>query len=267
MKAIDAIPDFVSTLPLRCTPPLVAPVFSLGIDPTAGDEATSYEMGKKPTACVLLREDADGLHLDAVARLHGNAEIVAFAENAAMRGRVVAAIDGPCADVPPGVTGRPCERAVQRMGLSLYLSGGNQFAGVRHWMQRSLKLFAAFTDAGYVLHGPLPTDDPAHDLPPRTMIEVYPAVDFALLAGTAPDVPRRLPKKGTRAGDGVRAAMLAALGLDVTEVVSPGPRHDLHDAAVAALTAYLATRGYARLLGDRENGGCILVPLPVLRET
>lgn len=260
------IPTFASTLPLRRAAPLAYPVFSLGVDPTAGDEASGYERGKKATACVLLREDAEGLHLDRVARLHANEEIVAFAEEAARRGPVIAAIDGPCMDVPPGVTGRPCERAVQRMGLSLYLSGGKQFPGVQHWMRRSFRLFAAFAVAGYVLHGSLPTDDPAQDLLPRTMIEVYPAVDFALLAGYAPDAPRKLPKKGTRAGDSVRAAMLTALGLDLSAVVSPGPRHDLHDAAVSAITAHLATRARARLLGDKEDGGCLLVPMPVLRE-
>ena len=265
MQMVTA-PTYIPMLSLHRTAPLVSPVFSLGVDPTAGDEATNYETGKKPTACVLLREDASGLHLDRVARLHANAEIVAFAEEAAARGQVIAAIDGPCMDVPPGVTGRPCERAVQRMGLSLYLSGGKQFPGVQHWMRRSFRLFAAFTAAGYVLHGSLPTDDPTHDLAPRTMVEVYPAADFALLAGYAPDAPRKLPKKGTRPGDSVRAAILAALGLDLAAVVSPGPRHDLHDAAVAAITAHLATRARARLLGDEEDGGYILVPLPVLRQ-
>lgn len=259
-----AIPVFTPVLPPRRELPLAAPLWFLGVDPAAGDEAADYERGKKPTACVLLREDADGLRLDHVTRLHANAAIVALAESVAASGAVVVAIDGPCMDVPPGQTGRPCERAVQRMGLSLYLSGGNQFAGVRDWMRRSFRLFAAFADAGYVLHGALPTDSP-DAMPPRTVAEVYPAVSFALVAGHAPDAPRKLPKKGVRAGDAYRAALLAALGLDLSGVVHSGPRHDLHDAAISALTGYLATRARARWLGDKEDGGGMLVPLPVLR--
>ncbi len=264
LQQVAAPPVFVSTLTPR-EPPLAAPVWFLGVDPTAGDPTADYERGKKPTACVLLREDAAGLHLDRVERLHENAEIVSLAESVA--GPVVVAVDGPCMDVPQGRTGRPCEREVQRMGLSLYLSGGNQFAGVRDWMRRSFRLFAAFERAGYALHGTLPVADGDTDaLLPRTVAEVYPAVGFALAAGYAPDAPRKLPKKGVRAGDDYRAAVLAALGLDLSAVRSPGPRHDLHDAAISALTAYLATRARARWLGDKADGGGMLVPLPVLRE-
>jgi predicted nuclease with RNAse H fold len=86
------------------------------------------------------------------------------------------------------------------------------------------------------------------------VIEVYPYASKVRLFG------KNIPKKTTPAGLAFLKQRICQLLPDITAYID-GVNHDMCDAAIAAYTAYLCSRGKTELCGEAEEG---TISLPFL---
>ncbi len=83
------------------------------------------------------------------------------------------------------------------------------------------------------------------------VIEVYPYASKVRLFG------KNIPKKTTPAGLAFLKQRICQLLPDITAYID-GVNHDMCDAAIAAYTAYLCSRGKTELCGEAEEGAIYL---------
>ena len=126
-----------------------------------------------------------------------------------------------------GVKGRNCERELARLGIPCYFTTKKSI--IKAMVYRGIRLKTELEAMGY------------------EVIEVYPYASKLRLFG------RNIPKKTTPAGLAFLRQHTSQLLPNIAPYVH-GVNHDMCDAAIAAYTAFLCTRGKTELCGEPEEG-------------
>lgn len=184
-----------------------------------------------------------------VARIHTDAEILAFLQPYARRLRYVG-LDGIC-KLPDGLhlccvipqgppcvcqqtaprPGRTAEWALSSLGIGCFYTTKRAFA--KSWITRSLRLYERLMAAGF------------------TVLEIYPYAAKRRLFG------RHLPNKATRAGRHMLYTHIQGLGIKLEH--GRLYTHDELDATLVAYTAYLHAQGRTIELGE-DIDGTVVIP-------
>lgn len=161
----------------------------------------------------------------------------------------VVAIDSPPAWARAGFRSRETERCISRAGIHCYATPSAERGEINRfyeWMKVGFSVFRLAGAAGYRRYEGGEVGG--------TAIEVFPhgtAVALAKRLGPPAGTARRWWRRGILADHGVAVAGLR------------GP--DQVDAALAALTGFLALRGRFCAVGDPQEG-VIVLPIPSLPE-
>jgi predicted nuclease with RNAse H fold len=201
--------------------------FFIGIDLTSSPDkpaaGLSIDANLEPASLVFLKEDE---------------EIIAWAEN---YNPGIIAIDAPLG-LPSGLCcleescpcqpissqkGRSCERELAKQGMPCYFTTKRSI--IKQMVYRGIRLRKELEGRGH------------------QVIEVYPYASKVRLFGKP--VPSKFSPQGLIFLKTHLAALLPPLAPRVAEF-----NHDLCDAAIAAYTAYLHSRGRTRSLGIPEEG-------------
>lgn len=151
------------------------------------------------------------------------------------------AIDAPYGWAASGRS-RAGERAVARLGISMYFTPSEEIGSGRafyNWVHHGNAAFAAAEAAGYRRYSGGALGD-GH------VFEVYPHATAVVLRG---ELPARGSKKRV-----VRTEVLIAAGVPVEQLRT----QDHLDAALAALTALLASEDDFTAVGDPDEGLLVL---------
>jgi len=187
-----------------------------------------------PTACIGLGAD---LSLSFVGLLRHDADLVALVVSEKPS---LTAIDAPltlpqgqccleesCGCQPQHGPGRECERELAKMGIPCYFTTKRSI--IKKMACRGLALRKTLESRGF------------------PVIEIYPYASKVLLWG------RPIPSKSKPGGLAFLRAKLAELVPGLSAYTADFSHH-LGDAAVAAYTAYLHSRGETEQLGTLEEG-------------
>ena len=123
--------------------------------------------------------------------------------------------------------GRDCERKLTKQGIGLFRTTKKSI--IKAMVYRGIGLKSELEAMGY------------------EVIEVYPYASKVRLFG------KNIPKKTTPAGLAFLKQRICQLLPDITAYID-GVNHDMCDAAIAAYTAYLCSRGKTELCGEAEEG-------------
>ena len=132
----------------------------------------------------------------------------------------------PCQPTAEG-KGRHCERELARLGIPCYFTTKKSI--IKAMVYRGIRLKTELEARGYAV------------------IEVYPYASKLRLLG------KNIPKKTTPAGLAFLRQHISQLLPGITAYID-GFNHDLCDAAIAAYTAFLHSRGKTELCGEPEEG-------------
>jgi len=199
----------------------------LGIDLTSAET--------KPSACLGLDNQ---LNLIYSGCLNGDSDIRQLVTRYAFE---LIAIDAPLS-LPKGLCcleescscqptaegkGRDCERELARLGIPCYFTTKKSI--IKAMVYRGIRLKTELEAMGY------------------EVIEVYPYATKLRLFG------KNIPQKTTPAGLAFLRQHISQLLPSIIAYID-GFNHDLCDAAIAAYTAFLHSRGQTELCGDPEEG-------------
>ena len=130
-----------------------------------------------------------------------------------------------------GVKGRGCERELARQGIPCYFTTKKSI--IKAMVYRGIRLKIELESMGY------------------NVLEVYPYASKVRLLG------RNIPKKTTLAGLAFLKQHISRLLPHIVTYLD-GFNHDMCDAAMAAYTAFLYSRGKAELYGEAAEGAICL---------
>jgi len=206
----------------------------LGIDLTSAEA--------KPSACLGLDRDlrliySGFLHKDSdllkVVSRHGFELIAIDAPLSLPKG--LCCLEESCSCQPiTGVKGRSCERELARLGIPCYFTTKKSI--IKAMVYRGIRLRSELEAMEY------------------EVIEVYPYASKLRLFG------KPIPSKLNPAGLTFLKQRICQLLPNITACID-GVNHDMCDAAIAAYTAYLCSRGKTELCGEAEEG---TISLPFL---